>query len=107
MALLKRNVGLLLLLLLLLLLRIFSQYIQSQVLSDLKTYDFTQTWVELTLDAMCIKHIRDWLELPISACVSEVLILPKNPKVDLALTLLKLLSQKMRLIKRFALWRKP
>ena len=59
-------------------LQIFSQYIQSQVLSDLQTYDLTQTWVEQTLDAMCIKYIRDWLELPISACVSEVLILPKN-----------------------------
>jgi Reverse transcriptase (RNA-dependent DNA polymerase)/zinc-binding in reverse transcriptase len=87
-------------------LRIFSQYIQSQMISDLKIYDFTPTWVEQTLDSMCIKYIRDWLELPISACVSEVLILPKN-QGGFGISSFKLLSQKMRLIKRHALWTSP
>ena len=61
-------------------LRILSKYIQSQMLHDLKLYDFTQTWVEQTLDAMCIRFIREWLELPISACVSEILTLPKKQR---------------------------
>jgi Reverse transcriptase (RNA-dependent DNA polymerase)/zinc-binding in reverse transcriptase len=87
-------------------LRIFSQYIQSQMISDLKIYDFTQTWVEQTLDSMCISYIRDWLELPISACVAEVLILPKN-QGGFGISSFKLLSQKMRLIKRHALWTSP
>ena len=87
-------------------LRIFSQYIQCQLLHDLKTYDFTQTWVEQTLDAMSIRFIRDWLELPISTCVAEVMILPKN-QGGFGINSFKLLSQKMRLIKRHALWRSP
>ena len=84
-------------------LRIFSQYIQNQMLSDLKIYDFTQTWVEQSLDALCIKYVRDWLELPISACVAEFLILPKN-QGGFGISSFKLLSDKMRLVKRHALW---
>jgi len=36
------------------------------------------TWVEQTLDAMSIRHIRDWLEMSISACVKETLTLLKT-----------------------------
>ena len=55
---------------------------------------------------MNIRFIRDWLELPISACVAEVMILPKN-QGGFGINSFKLLSQKMRLIKRHALWRSP
>jgi hypothetical protein len=83
--------------------RIFSQYIQSQMLSDLKVYDFTQTWVEQSLDALCIKYARDWLELPVSACIAEILVLPRN-QGGFGINLFNLLSDKMRLMKRHALW---
>jgi hypothetical protein len=73
---------------------------------DLKVYDFSQTWVEQALDAMCIKSVRDWLELPISACVAEILILPKN-QGGFGIPSFKFLAQKMRLIKRHALWNSP
>ena len=50
-------------------LKILSLYIHSQILFDIKLYDFPVTWVEQKLDALCIKYMRDWLEMPISACV--------------------------------------
>lgn len=84
-------------------LTIFSAYIQSQLLSDLKLYDLTPTWVEQTLDALCVKYIRDWLELPISTCVAEVLQLPKA-QGGFGIHSFKLLADKMRLVKRHALW---
>ena len=36
------------------------------------------TWVEQNLDALCIRHMRVWLEMPVSACVSEIASLPKR-----------------------------
>ena len=38
---------------------------------EIKLYDFPATWVEQKLDALCIRHMRVWLEMPVSACVSE------------------------------------
>ena len=82
--------------------RIFSQYIQAQMLFELKIYDLTPTWVEQTLDSLCSKFIREWLELPISACLNEVLILPKN-QGGFGMNSFKMLADKMHLIKRHAL----
>ena len=59
-------------------LKILSLYIHSQILFDIKLYDFPVTWVEQKLDALCIKYMRDWLEMPISACVGEVATIPKK-----------------------------
>ena len=59
-------------------LKILSHYIHSQIIFDLKTYDLPLTWVNQTLDALCTSHIRTWLELPVSACVTEALQLPAN-----------------------------
>jgi len=59
-------------------LKILSTYIHSQLLFPIRTYDLTSTWVEQTLQAICIRFIRDWLEMPISACVTEMLELPKS-----------------------------
>ena len=86
--------------------RIFSQYIQAQILFELKIYDLTPTWVEQTLDSICSKFIRDWLELSISACLNEVLILPKN-QGGFGMNSFKMLADKMRLIKRHALINSP
>jgi len=59
-------------------LRILSLYIHSQMLFELKLYDFPLTWVEQTLDAMCFNYIRDWMEMPISAFVKQSTTIPKN-----------------------------
>jgi len=55
-----------------------SLYIHSQLMFEIKLYDFPLTWVEQSLDALCISYVRDWLELPVSACVNETLTLPIN-----------------------------
>ena len=57
-------------------LKILSRYIHGQVLFEIKLYDFPVTWVEQSLDALCIRYVRDWLEMPISACIRETLTLP-------------------------------
>jgi hypothetical protein len=84
-------------------LKIFSQYIQNQLLTELKLYDFSETWVEQTLDSLATRTIRDWLELPISACVAEMVMLPRR-QGGLGISSFKLLAEKMRLIKRRVLW---
>ena len=47
---------------------------------ELKLYEFPLTWVEQKLDAMCLRYMRDWLEMPVtvSACVNEISTLPKK-----------------------------
>ena len=83
-------------------LKIVLVYIHSQLLFELKTYDFALSWVEQTLDAMCFKYIRDWIEFPVSACLKELFILPKN-KGGLGFRSFKNLTEKMRLVKQYTL----
>ena len=83
-------------------LKILSTYIHSQLLFPIRTYDLTSSWVGQTLDAICIRFIRDWLEMPISACVTEMLELPKS-QGGLWIKTFKHLAEKMSLIKRHAL----
>ena len=66
---------------------------------ELKTYDFPLTWIDQTLDASCFTFIRNWLELPVSACLKEMFILPRKHG-GLGYNSFKSLSEKMRLIKR-------
>jgi len=40
-------------------LKILSLYIHSQLLFEIKLYGFPVTWVEQTLDAHCMRYIRD------------------------------------------------
>jgi len=54
------------------------------------------------LDALCVRFIRDWLEMPVSACVSEVLELPKS-QGGLGIKTFKHLAEKMSLVRRYAL----
>ena len=36
-----------------------------------KLYEFSLTWVEQKLDALCLTYLRDWLEMPASPCANE------------------------------------
>ena len=51
--------------------KIFSRYVPSQFNFELKIYDFTSTFISSTLDSLCTRHIRKWLEFPASSCVTE------------------------------------
>ena len=41
-----------------------------------KAFDLPSTWIENAVDALCVQHVRDWLETPISSFVSEFQRLP-------------------------------
>ena len=58
--------------------KILSLYIHAQMIHEIKLYDLPLTWIEQTLDALSIRHIRDWLEMPISACVNEISSMPRR-----------------------------
>src|SRR6266516_3838225 len=59
-------------------LKIFSMYIQSQFNFELKIYKFTDAFLSNIIDRLCTSHIREWLELPPSACVTEWVSSPIN-----------------------------
>jgi hypothetical protein len=59
-------------------LKIFNRFISSQISFSLRVCNFTATWVSETLDAICLRNIRLWIEAPISSCVAEWLISPKT-----------------------------
>jgi hypothetical protein len=52
-------------------LKIFSMFVPSQILFDLKLYSFTSTFISSIIDRLCTVHIRKWLECPVSSCVDE------------------------------------
>ena len=58
--------------------KILSLYIHAQMLHDIKLNDLPLTWIEQTLDALCVRHIRDWLEMSISACQRNHVYAHKN-----------------------------
>ena len=61
-------------------LKIFDRYIPSQISFYLRLCNFSTTWVVEHLDALCIRHIRQWIEAPLSSCVSEWLIAPHKKR---------------------------
>ena len=82
--------------------KIVKQYILGQIRFELKTYNFGATWIDENLDAMLVKYVRDWLEMPISSCIKEMMTLPVH-KGGLGIPLLKNVSDQMWLQKRNAL----
>ena len=56
---------------------LYSRYLLSKISWDLTITDISQTWVCESLDCIATKYFRKWLELPISATLSNVF-LPKN-----------------------------
>ena len=56
---------------------LYSRYLLSKFSWNLTVSDISKTWVCETLDGIASKYIRKWLELPISATLSNVL-LPKT-----------------------------
>ena len=63
-------------------LKIYQQYIFSQLTFELKLYKLGTTWVNNNIDFESIRHIRNWLSLPPSACVQE-LITTSNIKIKM------------------------
>jgi hypothetical protein len=87
-------------------LKIFDSYIVSQISFSLRVCNFTSTWVAESLDALCIQHIRKWIEAPISSCVSEWLISPKG-RCGMGIPSLKNRFERLTLSKRASLKNSP
>ncbi|CAB3977663.1 Hypothetical predicted protein [Paramuricea clavata] len=56
---------------------LYSRYLLSKISWDFTVSDISKTWICETLDSIATKYIRKWLELPVSATLSNVL-LPQN-----------------------------
>jgi hypothetical protein len=80
-------------------LKILKLYVHSQIQFELKIYNFSVTWVEKNLDNLCFDYIRRWTEQPVSSCVKETVLIPKN-KIGLGIPSIKCLTERMTLLKR-------
>ena len=66
-------------------LRLYHNFVLSKISWNLTVADLSKTWVVENLDNLVSKYIRQWLDLPISATLSSI-ILSKN-QFGLSLTL--------------------
>jgi hypothetical protein len=57
-------------------LKILRFYLPSQISFQLRHYDLSVTWIENNLDSLIVNSVRDWLSMPVSTCVAEILSLP-------------------------------
>jgi hypothetical protein len=87
-------------------LKILDRYITSQLSFALRICNFSATWVNQKLDALTVKYVRSWVEAPISSCIAEWLIAPRN-KCGLGIPSWKNRFEKMLLSKRSALKNSP
>ena len=53
---------------------LYSRYLLSKISWDFTVSDISKTWICETLDGIASKYIRKWLELPVSATLSTVLL---------------------------------
>jgi len=56
--------------------KILKLVVYPRISFELKTYNFSLSWIGIVLDGKVHSHVRQWLELPISSCVNEVACLP-------------------------------
>ena len=80
-------------------LKILKIFIPSRLTFALRVYDISYTWISQVLDSKISNAVRDWIELPISSCVSEILSLPTT-KGGLGIPTLKESAAKLRLNQR-------
>ena len=87
-------------------LKILKSYISSQISFDLRIYDFSYTWISTQLDGVINNHVSQWLDLPISTCISQFMELPKN-EGGYGIPSLKSTAEKLRLGLRLSLKNNP
>jgi len=49
--------------------KMLKMVIYPRISFELKSYNFSSTWIAGVLDGMVHTHIRRWLELPVSSCI--------------------------------------
>jgi len=82
--------------------KLLARFLPSQISFHLKIYNFPFTWIADTLDSICIKYVRNWLEAPINSCIKEWLASPIKA-CGLAIPSLKSMAENLRLSKRNSL----
>ena len=83
-------------------LKILKTYIlHSQLSFELRMYNFGSTWIEDNLDMETNNQVRDWLNMPPSGCISEMLALPKH-KCGLGIPSFLDVPERLWLRKRFS-----
>ena len=82
-------------------LKILKTYIHSQLSFELRMYNFGSTWIEENLDMETNNRVRDWLGMPTSGCISEMLALPKH-KCGLGIPSFLDVAERLWLRKRFS-----
>ena len=87
-------------------LKILKSYISSQISFDLRIYDFSYTWISTQLDGLINNHVSQWLDLPISTCISQFMEQPKNEGGH-GIPSLKSTAEKLRLGLRLSLKNNP
>jgi hypothetical protein len=83
-------------------LKILDRFVPSQIAFYFKIYDISTTWVSEKLDSLCIRRVRNWIEAPISSCISEWLVLP-GKKCGMGIASFKNRFERQRLSKRSAM----
>ena len=81
---------------------IMKRFVYSNLVDDLKKYAFGATWIRQNLDSEFCSHVRDWLGLPPSACLKEVLTLSKT-KCGFGIPSIEEISEKLKIKRRFKL----
>src|SRR6218665_3336959 len=84
------------------LLKILKRYIHSQLQFELKIYPLGTAWIEQNMAPSFTRHIRSWLDMPISSCINEVMALPAE-KCGLNIPTFKDTFEKLWLQKRHSL----
>src|SRR6218665_1319849 len=79
-------------------LKILKQCIHAQLQFEQKIYLLGTTWIEQNMDASCTRHVRAWLDMPISSCINEFMVLPAE-KCGLNMPSFKDTSEKLCLQK--------
>ena len=59
-------------------LKIFDRFIPSQISFKLRVCNISVTWISESLDTLCLRYIRQWLETPISSSTNGLSHQAKN-----------------------------
>ena len=81
---------------------ILKKFIYSNLTDSLKKYAFGATWIRQNLDSVCCSCVREWLGLPPSACLREVLSMTRS-MCGFGIPSIEEISEKLKVKRRFRL----
>src|ERR1043165_9030993 len=82
--------------------KLLKMVIYPKLSFELKIYDFLYTWIANEMDSLVHYHIRKWVQLSVSSCITEIVRLPTN-KCGLNIQSLKEYAESLRATARHSL----